>query len=155
VWKWIIGATAIAAGIGAVAYYYPKWMVARDDGRTVCLSTIKRASTACLLYSNEFDGRLPMAVNWMDALEPHLDGPLRCPKVKGGYGYAFNDTFSTTPLWKARDNTQVLIFESTNLERNAHDPAESIPSPGRHKGRSFVVYTDSGDLQSLGKWARK
>lgn len=95
-----------------------------------------------------------MAENWMDALKPLLDEPLRCSKLKSGYGYAYNDQYSSAALSSARSATGILIFESVKIGRNEHDAAESMPVPGRHRGRSFVAYTDSEDFAGRG-WAMK
>jgi len=37
---------------------------------------------------------------------------------------------------------RVLIYDSTNLARNAHDAVTTLPNPPRHAGGNYIGYAD-------------
>lgn len=55
----------------------------RWEGRVVpCLSNLKQAALASLMYTNDFDGRLPAQQDWQRSLHNYSKFPLRCAEVK-------------------------------------------------------------------------
>ena len=59
----------------AFAIIYPVLMAARHSpAHTQALSKVKQADLGCEMYSSDHDDHLPIAGNWMDGIEPYLDG---------------------------------------------------------------------------------
>jgi prepilin-type processing-associated H-X9-DG protein len=123
---------------------------------TSCLSNVKQLSTAVQLYLADFNGRLPNRDSWMNVLEPYVKtsdifvDPVI--KTKGQHGYAFDSRLSQklAAEFDAPDR-QSLLFESSNLGKNASDPFVSLPKPGRHYGKNNIGYLDGHARSRLGK----
>src|ERR1044071_4742778 len=58
----------------------------RDRGshRISCLSNIKQLGLGALMYSQDFDDRMPLGRNWNDAIYPYLknDSLFHCPEAE-------------------------------------------------------------------------
>jgi prepilin-type processing-associated H-X9-DG protein len=77
---------------------------------------------------------------------------LHCPAISNRqddkFGYAFNAELSARPMngkpLKEMPNaaTTPLLYDSTNLAKNAQDKTTSLPRPGRHSGRNNILYCD-------------
>ncbi len=110
-----------------------------------CPENLKQLYSAALLYSDGWDGKLPPATNWMDAIRdnvPQADW-LRCPDIPRGHGYAMNDDLGGKRVSEIKDPGKTpLFYESASVEASAHDAASSMPRPGRHQGRNNIVYAD-------------
>jgi hypothetical protein len=105
-------------------------------------------STALLMYSQDYDDRLPRRAAWMDALGTYIraEPVFHCPSVRltgpAVYGYAFNSTLSGQKRSKLpRPATTPALYDSSNLARNASDPVTSLPDPPRHLG-NIIGYAD-------------
>ncbi|MCW3098140.1 MAG: hypothetical protein JWL77_3758 [Chthonomonadaceae bacterium] len=105
----------------------------------LCVQNLRSAQRGMELYSQDYDQSLPRAATWMDDLTPYVKNrtELKCPVVRlanpKGFGYAFNSKLSglktakiTTPL------TTVVVYDSTDIERNAADTVTTLPMPPRH-----------------------
>jgi len=113
----------------------------REQGRNVsCMQNLSRLGAGLSSYAADNDDRLPVADRWMDELQTAgtRDRNLHCPEVRsvnpGAFGYAFNKEMSGKKVSEVKPNT-VALFDSTFLTRNATSGIESLPNPGRHKGR--------------------
>lgn len=115
-----------------------------DNGS--CPGRLKQLYNAAMLYSDSWDGMLPPADRWQDALAETLpDRSLaHCPELGAeGHGYAMNDALSSQKAAELSDASSVPLFYDTSLAGpNAHDAYESLPSPGRHGGANNVVFAD-------------
>ena len=69
------------------------------------------------------------------------DPALRKEEEKGPYAYAFNGALSLAKT-PPKPETVPMVYDSVVPLRNASDLFESLPYPGRHKGRDMVVYAD-------------
>jgi prepilin-type processing-associated H-X9-DG protein len=123
-----------------------------------CLSNLKQQNIAMLQYAEDFDGRLPRRSNWMDATDSFLrrystaefDWTRHCPLVqreikrdRSLFGFAFNSRIEGKEVKELSDMERTpLIFESSNLSRNASDPVLTLPNPGRHGGKNCIGYAD-------------
>ncbi len=127
-----------------------------------CFQNLRTAHRALDLYSQDYDQTLPLAAAWMDTATPYMTSgqtDLRCPALRvvnpKAFGYAFNSKLSGTRTSKiASPITTILVFDSTNPERNAADALTTLPSPPRHanprtketrnaaKIGNLVVYAD-------------
>jgi prepilin-type processing-associated H-X9-DG protein len=106
----------------------------------------------------ELNDKLPEAANWEDNSDLTSRVPqdewLHCPAVSNRhdahFGYALNDALAGKKLnlngksLKTLPNasTTPLLYDSTNLSKNAHDAVTSLPKPGRHGGRNNILYLD-------------
>lgn len=144
----------IICGVLGVAVLIPVFAQARESAWTTgCASNLKRISTASLIYAADNNDRLPPSP-WMDAIRNDVRGSERtyhCPKVRsqqnGGFGYAFSclTIGKRTPEFDV-PSQQVMILDSSKLERNAVSDPSLLPSPARHqRGKvrgNNVVYLD-------------
>ncbi len=119
----------------------------REIGRTSsCLSNVQQIAAAFQMYAQDYDDRLPQSSSWMDGAGPYIDRSgankeatvYQCPTVlvaePGGFGYAFNRKVAGKALSKLPGPALTqLVYDSTNLKRNASDPVASLPAPGRHR----------------------
>ena len=114
------------------------------------MSNVKQQALSVLMYVQDYDEKLPQASQWMDLTTPYRkadESSLHCPSVSQGsaqsYGYAFNKGLSRMSLEKiASPPTTVMLYDSTNLARNATDSVTSAPNPPRHRRGNNVGYLD-------------
>jgi hypothetical protein len=113
-----------------------------------CHKNLLQVSLALNMYAQDWDGRLPPSSHWMDRAHSYTKtwSVLRCPaigdKEPTHFGYAFNDRLAGRWIEKfKRPETIPLIYDSSNLARNAADPVTSLPNPPRHL-RNRAVYLD-------------
>ena len=144
--------------VGAIlaAILFPVFAQAREKARSIsCLSNIKQMSVGAWMYAQDYDNTLPPGARWMDAMRPSYiknEAVYRCPSVRGGsaspaassFGYAFNSRVSQKQVKKiASPATTPLVYDSTNLSRNATDPVASLPAdPPRHARGNNIGYVD-------------
>jgi prepilin-type processing-associated H-X9-DG protein len=148
VFGWCVLAFAICMGF--LLLFPPIGGGKESARRTACLSNLKQIARAQLLYSDDFDNRLPDRDEWMDVIAPYGKGPLPlvCTSLMKDhdpqiYGYCFNGRLSQATI-PAQPELVALVFDSINLARNASGSLASLPVPARHVGdRNNVVYADA------------
>ncbi len=104
-----------------------------------CMSNEKQQTLAGLMYIEDYDGTLPRSAHWMDDLVPYIknDFVFHCPAISLGKitpdcGYAFDSRLSGAEMADIETpEASALIFESTDLRRNASDAGKSLPQ-GEH-----------------------
>jgi hypothetical protein len=121
-----------------------------------CPDHLKVLWNAFNLYAQDWDA-LPPAAGWMDNQEIVSKVPenvdFHCPAVSNGhdnrYGYAYNEEVAGRSLGQRTSLKQManaaktpLIYDSTDLAKNATDRFTSLPKPGRHDGVDYVLYLD-------------
>jgi prepilin-type processing-associated H-X9-DG protein len=120
-----------------------------------CPENLKSLYLAFASYAQDWDA-LPPADNWLDNEEivskVTKNEWLHCPAISNRqddkFGYAFNAELSARPMngkpLKEMPNaaTTPLLYDSTNLAKNAQDKTTSLPRPGRHSGRNNILYCD-------------
>jgi prepilin-type processing-associated H-X9-DG protein len=132
------------------ALMFPIFAQAREKARQIsCLSNLKEQGLAVIMYSQDYDGKLPAADKWMDLATPYIkrEEVLHCPSVATGdrslYGYAYNDKMSKANVEKIADpQTTALTYDSSSTGRNAHDAMTSLPPQGRHLRGNNIAYAD-------------
>ena len=146
---WLLAAS-IGGGVFVLlaAALYSTFSQARSKARaTICLANERTLKSGFGQYMQDYDQRLPFKQKWMDDVMPYIkeEYVFHCPDVAHGdsssdkYGYAFNALLSAKPYAEiSNSNSMVLIFESTNLERNASDAMKSVDSE-RHSGHPNTV----------------
>lgn len=117
-----------------------------------CPERLKKLYDAVMLYSDSWDGQLPPADHWMSALRDKTqqfgeEEYLHCPAVSTGkdsrYGYAMNRDIGGKRVKEIKDAARTpLFFDLEDTSLNANAPASAIPSPGRHAGKSNIVFAD-------------
>jgi prepilin-type processing-associated H-X9-DG protein len=131
---------------------------ADQRNRQSCLSNVKQIGTAFDMYLQDYDDRLPPNSDWTSRLFPYLRNErlLQCPSVAGpevhdysrtsglsSFGYAYNSKLAeATQKEIGNAKSRVLIYDSTNLARDASDLVTSLPDPPRHQGRNNIGYAD-------------
>jgi hypothetical protein len=146
-WEWMVGLGILICVAGI---FWPLTACACTSPTEAkhCMSNVKQMGTALHVYAADNNEMLPNRDNWMDANDPYLKSKdtVRDPAVKAisEYGYAFDSRASNKSLDKVENvSDHPLIFDSTNMARNASDPFTSLPRPGRHKGKNVVGYMDA------------
>lgn len=126
-------------------------------GRISCVSNLKQLYTAVLMYSQDYDDRLPRAAQWMDATLPYYKNwqicqcptvgetnppPTGAPADKYGYGYDGTLAFKrTTKL--SNPAARPLLYDTHLLYKSVALPiAAGLCRPGRHNGGDNVAYLD-------------
>jgi prepilin-type processing-associated H-X9-DG protein len=110
----------------------------------------------------EYNDSLPPAENWQDQDDfkaaIQKDEWLHCPAVSNRhdnkFGYAYNAALSKRKLngKTLKDMPDAaktpLLYDSTDLAKNAHDSLTSLPKPGRHGGKNNILFCD-GHIESV------
>jgi hypothetical protein len=133
---------------------YPVVRQAQDMGRQAsCQSNVRSRGGALLQYATDNDDHLPPASQWHSASSRYLKeekGP--CPSLShpapGVLGYAMDSRLSERSLKHigAPHEKRALLYESSNLTQDAHDPGISFIV--RH-GYGIITFVDGHS------WGRK
>lgn len=111
-----------------------------------CEENLKKLYTAAMLYSDSWDGMLPPADRWEEALKETLadHSALQCPEAPAGSGgYAMNAALGGKRVSDLeKPETEPLFFDTQLPGPSAHGSLEDAPKPGRHAGKNSVVYAD-------------
>lgn len=122
--------------------------------RTACLSNVKQQSLGVVMYSNDYDEKLPNTSKWVDATFAYTkaDAIYRCPKVPAGeYGYAFNADLLGKSLRKLpAPSDSIIIFESTDTSRNATGKLKREAIAERHGPKASFGFAD-GHCKSMSR----
>jgi len=156
---WISGGCLVmfCVALAAVAALMGPIMKQANRGKnsSVCLSNIKQQLTGMIMYSADWDDRMPMAKGWMDNVMPYIKNEdiLRCPDLPvGSHGYAYNDLLDKIEATTiATPDTCVMIYETSDLTRSAHGHTDTLPKPSRHNGNS-IAYTDGHARKQPETW---
>jgi prepilin-type processing-associated H-X9-DG protein len=129
------------------AILFPVFSQAREKARLDrCMSNLKALASAQLMYANDYRDQLPIASQWGDLIRPYVKpDEYRCPSIpKGqGFGYAMNVRLSRQKVSRLATPGQIpLLYDSSNLAWNAHDPVTSLPNPPRHIRLNNIAFAD-------------
>jgi hypothetical protein len=111
-------------------------------------SRLKQCDLGAQIYANDYDEVFPLAKTWMDAETPYTKNQTLFYSPAIGdtgtkYGYAFNIALAGVNLTTiAAPATTLLLFDSTDLSRNATDPITTLPSPPRYGKLNTLAYAD-------------
>lgn len=112
-----------------------------------CPKDLKKLYAAMMNYAQSWDNTLPPANHWGSAItdpmqafaDPSL---LKCPSAPQ-FGYAMNSALGGKRLDSIKNKaTTPLLYDSSDLKMNATDAVTSLPVPGRHDGKNYIVYMD-------------
>jgi prepilin-type processing-associated H-X9-DG protein len=141
----------VVAILGAILF--PVFTQAREKARTVsCQSNLKQIALGVMMYTQDYDGRCPLADKWTGQLDPYLKNNqiFRCPSAGIGQttppgapiatDYGYNAALSGFEMAKVKSPAStVLIFESNGPSAGG---VESLVQPGRHNGGNNFAYVD-------------
>jgi len=110
----------------------------------------------------EYNDALPPAETWEDQDDfkgaIQKDEWLHCPAVSNRhdtkFGYAYNAALAGRKLNGKKleempDAAKTpLLYDSTDLAKDAHDSLTSLPKPGRHGGKNNILFCD-GHIESV------
>ena len=157
-WLGFIGTQVQQLASGAKQLGLDRSSVARKDTPNLsldCKASLNEIYKGFQHYVETNDA-LPPAEKWMDEEDfkgaVQADEWLHCPSVSNrkdsNFGYAYNlalagkkmegKKLSETP----NAATTPLAYDSTSLEKNAHDNFSSLPKPGRHGGVNSILFCD-------------
>lgn len=115
-------------------------------GAASCEENLKKLYGALSLYAGSWDDCLPPAGRWATALEEESGraDDLRCPQAPRGLrGYAMNEALGGKQLGQIKNKAETpLVFDSTLPGDNPAGTIASLPAPGRHGGKNYVLYAD-------------
>lgn len=152
-WMWVgCGGCWVLFFVIVGAILFPVFVQTREKTRlSGCMRNVQNLSRAMQLYAQDNDEHFPLGSEWMDRITKYQpdDKFYHCPSAAGvktvRFGYAFNSTLSEQSLEKVKNPRQVpMIYDSSNLSRNATDPVTSLPDPPRHYSRkgNVIGYVD-------------
>jgi prepilin-type processing-associated H-X9-DG protein len=110
------------------------------DNSKLCRTRLKQIGIALKQYTQDYDERFPLAVNWQDAIIPyigHNSAVFQCPSISppAQGGYALNNKTSGKDETRFEDSYRtVLAYESTHFKRNAHGAGEVLDWRHTEKG---------------------
>jgi hypothetical protein len=158
----------------------PPFASARSKSREVtCTDNLKQQGLATNMYTQDWDQTFPAAGAWMGNITPFMtnaddqigdENPdldrFQCPQAASYYngsakvyGYAFDSRLARLKLEALNAHaTAVMIFDSSDVFKNAADPFTSVQTPGRHYGGDVISFTDGhakwenhGSIESIRK----
>lgn len=109
---------------------------------------LKQCDLGMLMYANDYDEALPLNKKWMDELVPYTknDTLFHSPAIGdtgSEYGYAFNTDLAGKNFTSiASPATELQLFDSTDLTRNATDTIATLPYPPRYGSNNTLAYAD-------------
>jgi hypothetical protein len=115
-----------------------------EPDTSACYTQMRQLAGSLAAYAADNDDLLPPAGRWMDAtIDRNPPAAYHCTAFKNenDYGIALNSSLAGDK--HIPDKNRVLLFDSTNLVRNATAPLETMPNPGRHGGYNVVAFIDS------------
>lgn len=105
---------------------------------TKCLSRTKDLATALVIYTSDYDDRLPGRPGWVDALGDRFGRtwPQHCPAAETPFNYALNSAFAGKKLADIASEPErtVVIFECDS----------DTPSPSGGSERFSTKHHDGG-----------
>jgi hypothetical protein len=120
---------------------------------TSCGANLRQVGTSTLMYTQDWDERLPPFAQWMDRTQPYSRTwvTYHCTEVNQSkeFGYGLNDGISQVSKIP-RPHEYPLLYESQALQKNAYGPfPRQAADPLRHRaGGIWIVYA-SGQSKVL------
>lgn len=113
-------------------------------------TNLKQLALGTLMYAGDYDDVGPLPHAWMDELLPYVKNPnlFHSPAVwkyedPNVYGYAMNvDVAGMNFAAFANPATEIALFDSTDLARNATEPISTLPKTPRYGTNNTIAYLD-------------
>lgn len=118
--------------------------------RTASLSNLKQTALAHEMYVTEYDGFGPSPESWMDQIAPYLlnknerlFASVHETIEDHEYGHAYFRPLGSLKEWAVQNKEEVpLMFDSTDLRRNANGGLELLPDPPRWGEANLMAFLD-------------
>ncbi len=158
-----LGLGAFFVGVIVLAVYLAIPLFESGRGaslREFCMGNEHKDGVALKMYALDWDGTLPASPSWMDMAAVYLSAgahgtptnpdSLHCPSAqlryrtaqRNVYGYAFNSKRGGKATQSILTPEQTyLMYDSTDMKRNAADPGTSIDFQ-RHLEGANIAYVD-------------
>lgn len=146
----------LCLALGGFGIFLPIYLKSANKAvDTSCMSSQKDLARGLTMYAMDFDGVLPSADVWGDAIKGNVDSAsFRCPKdgsyEEGGSSYAFNNSLSKLFLDGIKNPNQTpMVFDATGGKWNLNGAPSLMPSPGRHNdgGTGNIVGFADGSVR--------
>lgn len=126
-----------------------KGRLAGEGALAECQMNMKQLTLALLMYSQDYDERLPIADRWCASLWPYLRNRAlyHCPADDAAFSYAYNYKLSRLPYDTVpMPSETIALYESEIGVGDAFDwpeyPGTSLPDPPRHGGQNVFGFAD-------------
>jgi|GEM_PF-2474105 len=117
-------------------------MVTRPPTRSLsCLSNVKQLDLGLIMYSGDFDDKLPPHGVWRTGIEPYLKWDFRCPLETTPWTYAINENDPGKNDAKFKSPADLItVFEADAYEPNAEGGLDWFAP--RHNGKGSTGFAD-------------
>lgn len=151
---WIVLGLLAICGCGIVpilaAILFPVFAQARFAAqKSATLSNSKQSALGVLMYTADWDDRLPPADKWMDATLPYSKTDMVFKSILAAgdnpdkFGFAFRKDLGRKKTMDYPDPDRwAMIFDSTLTQRNATSNLETLPDPERYLGTNIIAFLD-------------
>ncbi len=129
-----------------VAILFPVFAQGPKTKGSRCLSNMKQISLSILMYSQDYDEKMPHKNQYQELIFPYLKNnqAYRCSSVTGSsenQGYALESRLIGKNPYEIKDfEKRPMLWDSLNLEKNATD--SGISFVGRHRGYGNIAFVD-------------
>jgi hypothetical protein len=112
-----------------------------------CLSNFKQVCFAAIMYSGDFDDRMPPAPNWADVTVPNTKylEVFECrnlTETSNRYGHAYHRSLSCASIFGYAPERQVAFFESSQPGWNTNGYLDSLAPPRKPDTKNPVAFLD-------------
>lgn len=123
------------------------------------LENLRKLNAAMRMYWTDNQDAFPPAGTWMDKLGLYVDddltfaSPVQRRLDATTFGYALNKELPGKKVNSVTDPSKMaMIFDSTNVKRNAEADLATLPEPGRlNNGRKNAVLFMDGRADTIGR----
>ncbi len=142
----VVGCIGTVAFIPIIlgAILYPVFDNARMKARdSSCMSNLKQLSLAVSAYTQDYNGKMPIADKWSDAIAPLTNESrvFRCPSArKLDCGFSFNDKLDQVSLEKITIPSNTPLLFDAKGGWNSALPVSSFDA--RHQGGYNISFVD-------------
>ncbi|MHB1462713.1 MAG: hypothetical protein ACYC1M_15595 [Armatimonadota bacterium] len=118
--------------------------VRNTEKLTNCLTNTKFIGLAMMMYSDDYDGKLPPVKNWQPDIRAYVkskDG-FNCPSAKDKrYSYGMNNTIGKTPLQNIEyPETTAMVFDCSLPRLNASGSRKAVDFRHRKDGKNIALF---------------
>jgi prepilin-type processing-associated H-X9-DG protein len=149
-----VGPWLLAAVVFRILFFPNSSVMHSPSEETNCKRHLKQLGMALLMYSSDYDGRLPRAEHWEDGLHHYHKNLslLACPgRPDVEAGYAYNLLLNRRLMKDSSQPSQTpAIFDSSLGQHNAADRLQSFTKPhGFSEAKTGVVLFLDGHVRPM------
>jgi hypothetical protein len=128
----------------------------RISNHASCMKNQIQIGTAMIMYSQDWDDRLPPSRHWADSVLPYIisrgkvdelphdAAVFHCPSSQAPSSYLFHislDQFARNRI--AHPEKKPMVYEQDGTVFNAVGDGQKIPPLYRHEGQTQILFVDS------------